>query len=99
MFIGIDKREIIRLCQCTDVIQFVHVKCLEKSVNTKNIYHCGICGASLPLIQKNKSPIKVNLERAENRIFKENNRVSLKKKSEKNYFSLVKWIITLQLKA
>lgn len=56
----------MRLCLCRDVLQFVHVKCLEKSVNTRSIYHCRICDVSLPLRRESKPPIKVNFERAEN---------------------------------
>lgn len=86
MFIGVDIGEIIRLCLCSD-IQFVHVKCLEKSVNTRSIYHCRICDTSLPLKRKNKSIIKVNFERSENGILKENSRVNLKTENGKKNFS------------
>ncbi|XP_070166111.1 uncharacterized protein [Polyergus mexicanus] len=54
----IDKEKIIRLCLCADVTQFVHVECLEKSVNVTSIYHCRICDSSLPLKRKNKPLIK-----------------------------------------
>ncbi|XP_019883085.2 E3 ubiquitin-protein ligase MARCH2-like [Camponotus floridanus] len=56
--ISIDKGKLIRLCLCSDVLQFVHVKCLEKSVNVRSIYHCRICDVSLPLRRENKPPIK-----------------------------------------
>lgn len=54
-FVGESQGKLISPCNCSGIVAYVHQKCLEKWLETKQLDHCAICKMKLPIQRIKKS--------------------------------------------